>query len=53
MKQYQKPIMNIIEMEKVDVLTASGQCGLCSYYGTGLYNHYKHEHSDVENPYGE
>lgn len=27
MEMYKKPVMNIIEMEKVDVLTASCTCG--------------------------
>lgn len=40
MEMYKKPIMKIVELEKVDVLTASGTCQYgCGYTGTGLTTH--------------
>lgn len=54
MEMYKKPIMKIVELEKVDVLTASGTCPVagCGYSGTGLNGHIAANHSDYtpDNP---
>jgi hypothetical protein len=39
MEQYKKPIMNIVELEKVDVLTTSGRCGTCDTWVEDLEHH--------------
>jgi hypothetical protein len=44
MEQYQKPIMNIVELEKVDVLTASGYCETCEKTVADLEAHNAETH---------
>lgn len=46
MEMYKKPVMNIIEMEKVDVLTASGTCSCGAHFGDWS-THYSQVHNDT------
>jgi hypothetical protein len=49
MEQYKKPIMNIVELEKVDVLTASGYCTTCNKTVEDIDNH-THDTQTTEAP---
>lgn len=50
MEQYQKPVMQIIELEEIDVLTKSDVCPICSSktkYSEDLWvRHMNSTHSD-------
>jgi hypothetical protein len=46
MEKYKKPVMDIIDLEKVDVLTASGTCTTCNddtwYNDLDSHNNQRH-----------
>jgi hypothetical protein len=47
MEMYKKPVMDIIDLERIDVLTASGYCATCAKTVGDIESHNNGNHEDA------